>query len=136
MTRLTTDDWVTISDILGRYCWLVDEDSTGEEWASLWEPDGVFVGIKPEPVVGRAQLKNVPIDSIKDYKGGCRHVIGNLHAVYGDNRDIVKARFYNYVSQWGEVLSGNFVMAICEATLVRHGDSWLIRRNEARLLLP
>ncbi|RVT94008.1 nuclear transport factor 2 family protein [Sphingomonas crocodyli] len=135
MTKVTTDDWVAISDHLGRYCWFVDE-GMGEEWAALWEPEGVFIGVTPEPIKGRAALSFVSTSTYEQLKGRLRHIAANLHADYADGtRDIVHARYYNYVSRWDDT-PGNFTFAICRMTLVRDGDGWLIRENNVELFAP
>lgn len=135
--RITTDDWVSISQLMGDYCWRVDEGD-GDGWAALWTEDAVFTGVLPEPVVGRDQLRGIPVMSFAAYgEGQMRHLFGNLTGSYGETRDIVHARFYNYVSGWGGIpAAGNFAMALCEAVFVRDGDGWLIKRNDARLLPP
>jgi hypothetical protein len=137
MTRLTTDDWVSISDLMGEYCWRVDEGD-GDGWAALWTEDAVFTGVLPEPVVGRDQLRMVPINAFNDFgKGQMRHVVANLTCRYGESRDVVNAKLYNYVSVWGGMpAAGNFCMAVCEVVFVRNGQDWLIKRSDARLLTP
>lgn len=134
MTRVSTDDWVSISSFMGDYCWLMD-DGLGDDWSALWEPEGEFVGIAPEPIRGREALAKVAFETMRQRGGNLRHLFGNLTARYDGDRDTVQARFYNYVSAWGED-AGNFTMALCEATFVRNGESWLIRRNAVRLLSP
>lgn len=135
MGKLTTEDWVTVSDHLGDYCWKVDEGDA-EGWVALWTEDGIFTGVKPEPVVGREQLRAIPTDAYRDFgRGQMRHLVGNLTCRYGETRDVVKARAYNQVSVWGGIHTAvSFCMALCEMTLVRHGDGWLIKRNDAHLL--
>ena len=45
---ISTDDYVAIQDLLGNYCWLVDEgDESG--WTALWTEDGTFIGFGPQP---------------------------------------------------------------------------------------
>lgn len=135
--RISTDDWVSISDFMGEYCHRVDEGD-GDGWAAMFTPDGEFAGFTPEPLVGPDQLRLIPINAYKDYgEGQMRHVFVNLTAVYGESKDVVEAKFYNYVSVWGGVpAAGNFVMALCNATFLRNGDSWLIKSNRLRLLTP
>jgi SnoaL-like domain len=135
--KLTTDDWVSISDFMGEYCWRVDEGD-GDGWAALFTPDGVFSGAFPEPLVGPAQLRMVPINAYKDgNQGMMRHLVANLTCRYGETRDVVHAKLYNYVSMWGGVPgAGNLVMALCRVTFVRSGDSWLIKENAAKILTP
>ena len=129
--RVTTDDHVAISDLLGRYCWAVD-NGRGEDWAALWTEDGVLTGAEPQPVVGRAALTQNPYRAYAAFGGTMRHLLGNLHCDYGATRDVVHARFYNWVSTWkdgGVPVS----MAVCEAVFVRHGDGWLIQSNHIDL---
>ncbi len=135
--RLTVEDWCAVQDFWGRYCWLVDEGK-GDDWAAMWTEDGTFSGVAPEPIVGRELLRRIPIGAYADYGGGqMRHLFGNLTCEYGENRDVVVARLYNYVTVWGSAPSaGHFVMALCEATLVRAGGDWKLARNDARLLTP
>jgi len=126
---VTTEDYVAISDHMGRYCWAVDGNDP-EGWADLWTEDGVFTGIAPEPVVGRAALMEVPRDEWRQAGGRMRHLIGNLHCDYVDGRDTVRARYYNFVSSW--VDGGSFTcMALSEVLLVRRGGGWLIKRNDS-----
>ena len=95
----------------------------------------LFSGTSPQPIVGREALKMVPRLSFENSDGGkMRHLIGSLHCDYAENKDVVRARFYNFVSNW--MAGGSFVtLAVCEATLVRNGAGWLIKRNDARLLV-
>ena len=84
------------------------------------------------------KVRTVPINAYKDFGGGMmRHVVANMTCRYGETRDVVKARLYNYVSVWGGAPgAGNMVMALCNVTYVRNGDSWLIKENAAKLLTP
>lgn len=137
MERVSTEDWVAIADLMGEYCWRVDEGD-GDGWAGLFTEDGEFAGFTPEPLKGRAQLREIPVNAYRDYgEGQMRHVVANLTCRYGETRDVVNARLYNYVSVWGgQPAAGNFVMALCHVTLVRSGDGWLIRKNDVKLLTP
>ena len=130
---ISTEDYVAINDLLGRYCWLVDAGDE-EGWAALWEDQGVFTGIAAEPIVGREALKVVPRDVRKIAGDKMRHLIGNLHCDYADDSEaVVIARFYNFVSTWMQ--GGAFAcLANCTATLARTGAGWLIRRNDAVVL--
>jgi hypothetical protein len=94
-----------------------------------------LTGTGPQPVIGRERLKTIPHNTFPGTtdRGKVRHLIGNLHCTYGSTRDIVIARYYNLVSNWAQ--GGSLVvMAICEATLVRIGAGWQIKRNDLTLL--
>jgi len=130
--QASTADIAAIGNHMGRYCWLVDEGEA-EAWANLWTEDGVFTGISPEPVVGREQLKHIPITAFKDHGGKLRHMIGQIYVEYGSNENEAIAKFYNLVTEWQN--GGKFfVMALCTVLLVRAGDGWKIKRNDAILL--
>jgi len=129
---VSTEDYVTISDFLARYCWLVDE-SDGDGWSALWTEDGVFTGVSPEPIIGREALRAVPLVMMKHNGAEMRHMVGNLACDYVDGRDTVLARYYNFVTDWPKGGRMN-CMALCDVTLVRNGDTWLVRRNDTRLL--
>ena len=130
---ISTADYVSISDFLGRYCWAVDEGDE-EGWAALWTPDGHFEGATPAPLTGREALKSVP-RGVKQANGRLRHMVGSLHCDYAEaGPDTVTARYYNLVTQWPG--GGQLVcMAVCTVTLVRHGPSWLMARNEVLSLV-
>jgi hypothetical protein len=129
---ISTDDFVAIQDLMGHYCWLVDEgDEAG--WTALWTEDGTFVGFGPQPLVGREQLAAIPRHSLSTGQGLLRHKLANLHARYGDSKDTVHARLYNHVTDWSKG-GAPVVLAVCEVILVRDGDTWKIKRNDARML--
>jgi 3-phenylpropionate/cinnamic acid dioxygenase small subunit len=129
---ISTDDYVAISDLLGEYCWRVD-DGDEDGWTALWTEDGEFIGFGTQPLVGRAQLAAIPRHSLKSGEGKLRHLVANFHARYGDSSDIVQARLYNYVTNWAKG-GAPVVIAVCEMVLVRDGGSWKIKRNDARML--
>lgn len=126
---VSTDDYVSVSDFLGRYCWMVDEGDE-EGWAALWTEDGHFEGATPEPVTGRDALKGVPRGVQENNNRRLRHMIGSLHCDYAEaDRDTIIARYYNLVTVWpggGQLMC----MAVCTVTMHRHGDSWRISRND------
>jgi hypothetical protein len=129
MGRVSTEDHVAIADHLGRYCWHVDHGER-REWLALWAEDGVFAGATPEPLVGHAQLGGIA-EMVWDGAGGrrMRHAVNNLHCDYLDGKDLVRARLYNEITSWVE--GGRLVeLVVCEMTLARQGDGWLIRRNQ------
>jgi hypothetical protein len=128
---IAPEDFIAISDHMGRYCWKVDEgDEDG--WAALWTEDGVFTGVFPEPVVGREALKGVPRQEKQTADGRMRHMIANLHCDYQGDRDTVLARYYNLVTTW--IDGGRFAcMATSQVLLVRDGAGWLVKRNDTVL---
>jgi hypothetical protein len=128
---VSVEDYVAVSDLLGRYCWHVDNGHC-DEWADLWTADGVFSGAK-SPVVGREALKAIPRGSLEEANGGkMRHLAGNLHCDYVES-DLIRARYYNFVSNW-ESEGRCILMALCEATLVRTADGWKLKRIDVEML--
>jgi hypothetical protein len=131
---VSTDDYVAVADHIARYCWKVD-GGDADGWAALWTEDGVFTGITPEPLVGRAVLRNVPLGVKADVGDTMAHKAVNIFCDYGENTDTIHAHLYNYVTTWMPGAPGKpNVMARCVMTLVRSGSGWLIQRNEANLL--
>ncbi len=127
---VSTDDYVSVSDFLGRYCWRVDEGDE-EGWAALWTEDGVFAGVMPEPVVGREALKMIPRGAYASSGGKLRHHVGSLNCDYADgNKDVVIGRYYNLVTNW---MQGGAFTCFASSTvrLLRNGDSWLIERSDS-----
>jgi len=71
------EDVLSVQDLLGRYCWYVDENME-EQWASLYTSDGIFEGTRPKPVIGREELAKVPGQLSAHFQGRMRHQVGNL----------------------------------------------------------
>jgi 3-phenylpropionate/cinnamic acid dioxygenase small subunit len=129
--KLTLADRAEVTDVLARYCWHVDEGDS-DDWADLWTEDGVFAGVTPDPIRGREALKQVPIWSIS---GGCRHKLVNLIPEYGDTEDEVIVRCYNFVTSWLNDATFNS-LAVARYHLVRRGDTWKIKSNRVRMMMP
>lgn len=126
---VSTEDYVAISDHLARYCWMVDEGDE-EGWLALWTEDGVFTGLTPEPIVGREALRGVVRMGQAGGPGKTRHMVANLICDYQDGRDSVYAAYYNFVTNWAQGARMQ-VMALSKVQLTRHGEGWLIRRNDS-----
>ena len=137
MARLTTDDFVSVQEFWANYCWLIDEGRS-EDWAALWAADGTFTGVAPESLVGHGSLLAFARGVYESNgEGNIRHMAANLTCEYGENRDEVRARFYNYVTMWGgQPGAGSYVMALCEAVLRRSGEGWTLQSNTVRSLAP
>jgi hypothetical protein len=129
---ISAEDYASLSDFLGRYCWLVD-NGDADAWVALWTEDGAFVGLGSQPLVGHEQLKTIPRLSAQAGPGTLRHMVANLHGTYGETRDVVHARMYNYVSDWSTGGAPR-IMAVCEVTLLRDGGYWKMQRNVAKML--
>jgi hypothetical protein len=126
---VSIEDTLAIQDLLGRYCWYVDE-GMADEWAGLYTEDGIFEGTRPQPVCGRAALAEVPRQVKAHGQGKIRHQYGNLYIEPGADENTLVARFYNQLSSWDG--GGKLTMlAISTATLVRaaKGQPWRIKRN-------
>jgi hypothetical protein len=130
---VSTDDYVAVADMYGRYNWAVDEGD-GDGWAQCFTEDGEFNGALPNNPKGHAQLREVPLASGSP-SGPMRHMIQNLYCDYdGDDQDTIIARFYNAVTTWqGE---GKWMVnAIVTARLVRTGEGWKINVSD-NIMLP
>ncbi|MDG2003750.1 MAG: nuclear transport factor 2 family protein [Novosphingobium sp.] len=137
MARLTSDDFCSVQEFWANYCWLIDEGESAE-WASLWAEEGTFTGVALEPLVGHDSLLGFAKGVYSgNGDGNIRHMAGNLTCEYGESRDVVKARFYNHVTMWGgQPGAGSYVMALCEAILLRSGEDWQLKSNTVRSLTP
>lgn len=127
---VSADDYASVSDFFGRYCWRIDMGES-QGWVDLWEEDAVFAGVTPEPMVGHAALLALAQGAYAGSQGTMRHHVGSLSCDYdGANRDTVIARYYNFVSNW---LSGGAMTCLAASTvrLLRHGDSWRIARSDS-----
>jgi hypothetical protein len=132
--RVAVADVLAVQDLLARYCWLIDE-GRGEDWADLFTEDGVFEGTRPDPVIGRAALREVPEQNYGMFQGRMRHWYGNLSVEPGAEAGTLVARFYNQITVWDD--GGKpLMLAISTATLVPGaGDlPWRIRRNSVSVL--
>jgi bifunctional aromatase (cyclase/dehydratase) len=128
-TPVAMEDVLAVQDLLGRYCWHLDE-GRGEAWAELYTEDGVFEGTRPEPVCGRAALSRVAPELHARTHGKMRHQYGNLWIERGADENTLVARFYNQLSNWTD--GGKlFMLALSTATLVRAApeEPWRIQRN-------
>ena len=131
---VSTDDYVSVSDFVGRYCWLIDSGD-GDGWSALWAEDGVFNGLVAEPIVGREALRAIPPSAFAVSKGTMRHHAGSLVCDYDDNdSNIVIVKYYNMVTNWS---SGGKLFCLADITihLIRNGNSWLIQKSEAVTLV-
>ena len=128
---ISTDDYVSISDFLGRYCWLIDEGEV-DDWVALWTEDGAFMATGME-LVGREKLKLIHQQASASGRGTTRHVACNLHCDYGPSRDTVQARLYNYVTNWSNNNKPP-LLAVCKATIIRDGQGWKMKRNDVTML--
>lgn len=128
------EDQLEVQDILGRYCWYMDENR-GPEWAALFTEDGVFEGTRPEPVVGREALTAAPDQTWSRFQGGLRHLYSNLYLERGTNENELIARYYNQVTLWDDGAKP-IMLALSTVTLVRaDADApWLIKRNSIKVL--
>jgi ketosteroid isomerase-like protein len=130
---VSTEDYLAITQMFARYCWLVDEGDA-EGWANLFTEDGELAGLTPVILKGREQLKSIPTGAFAGSQGKLRHMAGNMCCEYGDNRDVVHAKYYNMVTNWQD--GGKFTcMAISKVVLVRHGAGWLIQRSDSEMFL-
>jgi SnoaL-like domain len=129
---VTPSDYAAISDLLARYCWLIDEGDA-EAWLALWADGGVFTGVSPEPFVGREALRAVVTMAQALGPGMMRHMVTNLACDYVDGEDRVLAAYYNLVTRWNDGAQ-IALLALSRVQLVRSGSSWLIARNDSTLL--
>jgi hypothetical protein len=125
MPKITVEDWVDISNLLGKYQWLVD-DGDEQGWSSLFTEDGFFEGLPPD-YHGREELKQIPRMS---FGGLSRHLPGSIWMEYGANQDEVFVRLYNLFSVWAPEQEPQFMQfALSRLHLLRIDGEWKIRSN-------
>jgi hypothetical protein len=129
-TKISVEDWVDISNLLGKYQWLVDEcDEDG--WSGLFTEDGVFEGLGPI-FRGREELKQIPRASTQ-FNGFARHLPGSLWMEYGATQDEVLVRLYTMISMWAP--EPQFLQfALATMHLVRRDGGWLVKSNTIKCL--
>jgi hypothetical protein len=128
------EDFVEISNLVGKYQWLVDEGDA-EGWPALFTDDGLFEGGTPEPFQGREQLSQIP--SYPQRVHGCkmRHHTGSIFVEYGDTADEAYARFYCLVLSFAPQAPPQlFCFSLYSLFLVRLNGAWKIKRAFPRIL--
>ena len=134
MTKVTTEDFVAIHQLVGEYQWQVDDGE--DSWVNFWTEDGVFCGGATQVFTGHKELVEVPRWVKNSWGGLMRHQSGSFFVRYGDTNDVAIAKYYNFVSSWNEAEPKMFTMALSTMTLVRQGDGWKIKRMDATQLVP
>ena len=138
MTAISTDDYVAIANLMGRYQHLVDEGDE-ERWPELFTEDGEFHGLPaeltpPGGFVGREGLKGVPRLAAA-YAGKYRHHVGSLWVEYGANTD---EAFAHYYAQTAIMLPDQppapHVFTVVHTHLLRIGGEWKIKSNTSNPL--
>jgi hypothetical protein len=135
LPKISVEDWVDISNLLGRYQWLFDRGD-GEAWATLFTEDGVFEGLGPTPFRGHEALKQIPP------MGGyfrflARHMPGSIWMEYGEGQDEIFVHLYNLFSTWLPEEGPRFQqMADCTLHLARIDGEWKLKSNVIKGLLP
>jgi hypothetical protein len=133
--RVSVEDWVRVSDQLGRYSQHLD-DGRADDFVALFTENGVIdTGVLPEPIAGSAALHTFVGTTYQYSEGGkLRHLMGSLYCEYGASRDEIVARFYNFVSGWSDGVGACRYLSLCKAIMVRRGDGWLIERLDLQLM--
>jgi hypothetical protein len=129
---VSIEDNLAIQDLLGRYCWYVDENKA-DEWAALYTEDGIFEGAGPQAAQGTEALKHIPAGVYAGGQGKMRHQYGNLWMEYGADENTLVANFYNQIITWGGGGKLN-ALAVCTATLVRTPGGWRIKKNSLKFI--
>jgi hypothetical protein len=127
--KVTVEDWVEISNLIGKYQWLVDEgDEDG--WADLFTEDGHFGSHEGQGWRGREALKEAAGMTLTHFHGRMRHSPGATWIEYGETQDEAVARYYSLVTTWFDDPGPEFFnMALCTMSLARIDGEWKIRSN-------
>jgi len=132
---VSVEDFISIFNLMGTYQHLVD-DGDSEGWASLFTPDGGFIGGLPDPYVGTEELKKIPELVRNTFKDKMRHLSGNYSITYGESKDEAYARYYSLVTTWIKDQGGPqfFQLSLCTVHLVRISGEWKIKSNTVKNL--
>jgi hypothetical protein len=127
MAKISVEDWVEISNLIGKYQWLVDEGD--ESWADLFTEDGAFTGAR-DGYHGRDALQRAAALTLASFEGKMRHSPGAVWIEYGETTDEAFARYYSLVTTWFEDPGPEFFnMALCRVHLLRIDGTWKIKSN-------
>jgi len=85
-----TGELLEVSNLLARYCWLVDEKRF-TEWSACFKPDGVFE-VRGQRLIGRHAIAEFVSGSIGDYQL-IRHITHHPEIVFA-SESTVRARCY------------------------------------------
>ena len=129
---ISSDDYIKIQNVLGKYNWLVDRGD-GDGWAKLFVEDGVVAGLMSDPLVGHDSIRLVPINALRDFKGKMFHHLTNLYLEYGQNEDEVVGHAYNTVTEW-EGGGKFFCNTRSNYQFVRLSGDWKVKRVDIEMI--
>lgn len=131
-SKISVEDWVEISNLIGKYQWLVDEADQGR-WSSLFTEDGAFLSVEGEGYRGHDALRRAAAMTGENFAGMMRHSPGAIWIEYGESKDEAFARYYSLVTTWFKDPGPQFFnMALCSMHLLRIGGDWKIKTNTVR----
>jgi ketosteroid isomerase-like protein len=127
-SKISAEDCTEITNLLGRYHWLLD-GGEAEAWAALFTADGTVLGVGQE-IRGRDALIASAAATFAGFQGRMRHSSGSLWIESAGSQDEAIARYYVFVTTWLEgAPPALFNLALCEARLRRTPEGWKIRSN-------
>ena len=125
--KISVEDWVDISNLFGKYQWLVDAGDA-EGWSDLFTEDGFFEGLGPG-FHGREELKQIPRLGLV-FGGGGRHMPSSIWMEYGASPDEVFLHCYNQFSVWSPDEPTQFLqLALSKIHLLRIAGEWKLKSN-------
>lgn len=132
--QISTDDYVAIANLMGKYQHLVDEGDE-EGWTDLFTENCAFYGLpeavaSPESLRTREGLKQIPRFAKQFFNGKYRHHLGSFTVDYGINEDEAFARYYILATSWLPEQAPKMEMfALVKTHLVRIDSEWKIKSN-------
>lgn len=121
----TPDDHVAITQLLARYCLLLDHDDI-DAWVGLFTPDAVYE-VYGREFVGRDGLRKLMTGAPGGLHLGGPPVIRMVDA----DRAVAQQNLL-----FAEALEGIMRSALYDDELVRTPDGWRIARRRCRFITP
>lgn len=129
--KLTTDDYVEIYRLYGRYPWAVDSRD-GETWAGLFTPDGMFEHPDGKQIVGHDELVKEPLRGLGPASATTAvHAGTNIWVEPTAEGARGGAYLLNIVPGEKGKPATITAVAFYEDTFVKTRDGWRIKRRKA-----
>jgi SnoaL-like domain len=121
------DEFLDVSNLLARYCWIVDEKRF-DDWSMCFKPDGVF-RVGGQAYSGRAAIAEFVSGSIGDYRL-IRHLTYHPEIVFTSKSEARARCYFSLVAITGD---GRDIQALgrYDDRLELTADGWAFAERQA-----